>query len=440
MTSALGGRRELLDEERIAAAPLHHVVDGGRRRGDPGKLPHQDEDVMPVQAPEIQPDDPRIPLELGNEREGPDRADPAHPVRSVASSSDRRLAQVAREEPEEPAGPVVGPLDVLDHEHHGPVASLAFDHAQHGLEEPRLSLAIELVIRVAIVARPRRHLGEQARDLVPRRPEQGGEQAGLDRPGQLAERLDERRIRDGATSRGQARPAEHGGPAFPGRGDDTPDQPGLPDPCLAADDDRGPATGDGRFQRGVKARFLGAATDEGSPIATIDHSPPMIATGVAAASRADERLIRPAPSPGPSPGATHQRARGDLGSADGAGDLRAAIAVRGQDERLTIDDTELHRGRRRRPRCSSPATVTLSGEGAQSETTSSERRRSATEILRPRLIARLWPTRWSQPPMSSGSRPARTSRISRSNASWVRSSAAATSLVRLVRYRRSEPL
>ena len=285
MTSAAGGRRELLDEERIAAAPLHHVVDGGRRRGDPGKLPHQDEDVMPVQAPEIQPDDPRIPLELGHERE--DRIAPVQLIRPERGEQhDRRLAQVAREESEEPAGPVVGPLDVLDHEHHGPVAGLAFDHAQHGLEEPRLSLAIELRSG-GHLARPRRHLGEQARDLVSRRPELGGEQARLDRSGQLAERLDEGGIRDGATSRGQARPAEHRGPAIPGRGHDTPDQPRLSDPCLAADDDRGPVTGGGRFQRGVKARFLGAATDEGSPVFAIDHSPPMIATGVAAASRAD---------------------------------------------------------------------------------------------------------------------------------------------------------
>jgi hypothetical protein len=331
-------RRQLLDEERIAAGPVHDVVDGGRRRGGPGQLPQQHEDVMAIEAPQVQPDDPGIPLELGHERD--DRILPFQltgPQRG--QQQDRRFAQVAREEAEEPARALVGPLDVLDDEHHRAAASLALDHAEHGLEQPRLSLAVELVSR-GLVVRAGRHLREQARDLVPRRSEQRGEQRGRDGPRQLPERLDEGRIRDGAAPRGQARPAEHGGPAVPGGGGDPPDQPGLSDPCLTADDDGGSASGDGRFQSGVKARFLGATTDEGSPIDTIDHSPPMIATAEAAVSR-DGLMTGQHLRPNLRPGAAEQRARGDLGSADGAGDLGPAIPVRGQDESLAIDITEV---------------------------------------------------------------------------------------------------
>ncbi len=141
--ASAGSRRQLLHEERIAATPLHHVVDRGRRRCDPSEVPHHDEDVMPAEPAEIEPNDPCIPLELGHERQ--DRIAPLQLIRPERGEQhDRRIAQVAREESEQPAGPVVGPLDVLHHEHDWPVASLAFDHAQHGLEEPRLSLAIEL--------------------------------------------------------------------------------------------------------------------------------------------------------------------------------------------------------------------------------------------------------------------------------------------------------
>jgi hypothetical protein len=335
-------RRQLLDEERIAAGPLQDVVDDRRGRGAWDQGTQEGRHVPTIEPLEIEPCDPRVTLELGDqgqgripagEFQGPERDQEQH----------RRGAQVPGQEAEQAARAVVGPLDVLDDEHHRPDARLAFDDREQGFEEPRLSGTIEFEPQGCLVG-PRRDLGEQARDLVPRRSEQRRQASRLHGTGQTAERLDEGRIGDRATPRRQARAGHDRGATVPRRVPELRDEPALADARLATNDDRGPATEDRRVEEGLKARLLGAAPDERSPIETVEHCPPMIAM---AASRTVARMSRTKPGLagqqpgthlGPSP--TKKGPRREIAPSDRPGDLRAAVALRREDQSLAVDAAE----------------------------------------------------------------------------------------------------
>jgi hypothetical protein len=151
-------RRQLLDEERVAAAAVHHRVHARRRRRRGRQRPKQRRDLPTLEALQVYPFDPLVPLKLGDERQR--RISPSKIVRAEGhEDQDGRLPQVPRKEPEEAARPVVRPLDVLDDQHHRAAPRLALDDTEDGFEEPRLAGPVEFEARGRVLG-PRRDLGE----------------------------------------------------------------------------------------------------------------------------------------------------------------------------------------------------------------------------------------------------------------------------------------
>jgi hypothetical protein len=136
---------------------------------------------------------------------------------------------VAHQEVEQvPAGPV-GPVRVLDDQQHRPLFGQPFQHAEHPLEQAHPG-GPGVALRV----------GRQAGELP-------------------AQRRGERRVRQPLTAQLDTRSGQH---LTVHCGRELPDQAGLADPRLAADQDRGRVLGRGVGERGGQHAEFRASSDE----------------------------------------------------------------------------------------------------------------------------------------------------------------------------------
>ena len=201
-----GGREQLLGVERVALAALEQPVGelvGRRRVEDRGDLRDQ---LVAAEAREAEAVDAGRALELGQQR--PQRMAAVQLVRAVGDDERERLvARAAHEEGEEVARRLVGPVQVLEHEHDGLDAAQALDQREQRLEHARLVGAVAFGSG-ARRAELRHQLGE--RRARGRRERLGEIGAALDKlAGDRPQRVDQRRVRDRRAAQLQAVADEH---------------------------------------------------------------------------------------------------------------------------------------------------------------------------------------------------------------------------------------
>ncbi len=125
---------ELLDVEGVAAGPPHHRLDGHRGRqvtGDPG---HLAADVVRAEGRQVEADDPRQSLDLGQPRA--QRRIPADVVAAVRGDQHGpRQAATVGEGSDEVQGRAIGPMHILEHEADRAVDACSVERSSHGIEQ-----------------------------------------------------------------------------------------------------------------------------------------------------------------------------------------------------------------------------------------------------------------------------------------------------------------
>ena len=173
---------------------------------------------------------------------------------------DRGVAKVADEESDQVAGRAIGPVEVLQDEHDGCGRGQPLEHAKHHLEQPGLR---------PIDAWPGGHApgfaGEVRHEpgqLRPRRADHGLEHVRVGPPEEAAERLGDRREREGAVADDDAAPAEQDRALGLGEVAERGSQSGLADARFAGDQHRAAATLHGEPERGTQPIQLMGSPDE----------------------------------------------------------------------------------------------------------------------------------------------------------------------------------
>ena len=266
-----GGGEDLLGVERVPVRPGPDPVDEVPGRRDSQLVGQQARQFVAIEPPEVDPVDPLGAFELGDigrhdvariEFVGPQGGD----------NEDAGIAQVPRQEREQVTGRRVSPLDVLDDQDQRRDTGQPLNDAEDELEQPPLG---EPVVGPWVEARregsgwigvdPIRSwpdLRHQPRQLASVGPEERGDRAGIDVTQQRPEGLDEGRVWQPAGAEREAAtdqdPGALGGHPFA----ETLDEPRLPDPGLAGDEDHPQfAAGRARIDRGEAPR-LDRPTDE----------------------------------------------------------------------------------------------------------------------------------------------------------------------------------
>jgi len=148
---------------------------------------------------------------------------------------DGHRAQRPDQERGQVQGGLVGPVQVLDDEHHRPGLAQPLEQAEHQLEQ----LSGLQFLRRRGRGSARRELRKQPAQSLPGRPEQFLQPSGRSPARERAQRPDERRQRQALRAQFDAltRQNAESGRRRPAR--QLSDQPGLADPGLAADQDDG---------------------------------------------------------------------------------------------------------------------------------------------------------------------------------------------------------
>ena len=257
-----GGREQLLGVERVALAALEQAV--GElvvRRGveDRRDLRHH---LVAAEALQAEPVHAGRALELREQR--PQRMAPVQLVGAVGDHERQRLrARVAHEEGEEVARGLVGPVQVLEHEHDGPDAAEPLDQGEQGLEHARLVAAV--AVGRGDRARRARELGHQLRERGARGLREAVRDVGA-ALGQLArdraQRVDQRGVGDRGAAQLEAVADEHAGAGGGGARLELGDEPALADPGLPGDEREGGNARRRAAERAVESGELVRAADE----------------------------------------------------------------------------------------------------------------------------------------------------------------------------------
>ena len=134
LVPAPGGK--LLEEVRIAIGTVGETLDLAGRLTGPEQAAEQLEGRRPVDPAKLQPFDPVVPRQFGEERR--DRVPAAEVVGSDGRDHQQPGAgQATDDEVEEVAGRSIAPLEVLDDDHDRPLLGLDLQAVDGLLEEPR---------------------------------------------------------------------------------------------------------------------------------------------------------------------------------------------------------------------------------------------------------------------------------------------------------------
>ncbi len=266
-----GGGEDLLGVERVPVGPGPDPVDEVRGRRDSQLVGQQARQFVAIESPEVDPVDPLGALELGDiGRHDVARVELVGP--QGGDDQDAGIAQVPGQEREQVAGRRVGPLDVLDDQDQRRDPGEPLDDTEDELEQPPLGEPVvgpgskrpETAVGGSASTRSGRgaDLRHQPRQLASVRPEERRDRAGIDVAQQRPEGFDERRIRQPPGAEREAAtdqdPGALGGHPFA----EPLDEPRLPDPGLAGDEDHPRfAAGRARIDRGEAPR-LDRPTDE----------------------------------------------------------------------------------------------------------------------------------------------------------------------------------
>jgi hypothetical protein len=248
------GGEQLLGVEGVALRAgehLAHLARCGPVVEDPGEQVGQ---LAAAEAAELQPLDPAAAVQLGEERA--QRMAPVQLVAAVGEHQRRPGAQVVDQVAEQVAGRAVGPVQVLDDQQDRSARGQPVQHAQQQLEQ---------AARSGRARRRRRRPAElrhQPGQLRPRVAEELVQRGGIRRGDQRPQRLDHRRVRQGAVAHVEAAADQHGGVGGPGPPGTLGDQPRLAHPSLARHHHRGGRSGHRPVQRGVEPGQLRGATHQ----------------------------------------------------------------------------------------------------------------------------------------------------------------------------------
>ncbi len=236
-------RDQLLGEERIPVRPPGDRVEQGRGRrcaDDPGQKLDQ---LVALEAAEVESLDPRLPFRLG--QPGGQRVSTVELIGAEGADDEQPLvARVAPQEGEEVAGRPVRPVEILDDEEDRAFSRQTAEQVEEPFEDPDL----EPVVAAAgsgrgpvAVGRRRRQLRDEAGEDRQGRAGCRGDGLRIAVAGQRSQDLDDRTERKGVVAERHRSALEHK-PAVvaqPGRG--LGDQPALADPSLTADEHDGRA-------------------------------------------------------------------------------------------------------------------------------------------------------------------------------------------------------
>jgi hypothetical protein len=266
---------ELLDEEGIAVGPLVDALRHGALGRRPQDRRRQRTRLGRVEAVEVDPLRPARAFQL--RQPGPHRV-PA--VELVRSDRQRQADSLGAHGPDQvrdriPGGRV-GPVQVLDHEQQRLQVAQAVDHAQDGLEQPRLR---PLGARIDADGRARDHARRRFRrerrhepgELRTVGPDHLGSRLGRQVVGEPAQRLDQRAIREAALPDVGARAADDAHVQALREGGQLGDEPRLPDARLARDQQVPGLALDGRRQGLARAGQLAVAADHGRTDESAGH-------------------------------------------------------------------------------------------------------------------------------------------------------------------------
>ena len=254
----------LADEERVAAGLFvdrsREVV--GRPLDAGGELDVLG-DPFRVEAPERHPPRPLDPGEVP-ERVGERVMAPELDIPVGADQEQVRPREPAGDEAQQEQRGLVGPMQVVEHDHQRPGARGADEEVAERVEEPEARLLGLHVGRLADVAEPVGDLGDDLGYV-------GGPAAELpaqpDRVGVAdvrAQRLRPGPVRGLSLGLVAASPVDAGA-ADPGVGRELLGRPRLADPGIPRDQQQPPATGVRALELGAHLLELGVATDEHAP-------------------------------------------------------------------------------------------------------------------------------------------------------------------------------
>ena len=249
------GGKELLGEERVAiGAGVGAIDELGRRiaaddRGD------ELTQLVAIEARELHAFDDPGSVELGERRS--QRVPPVQVVGAIGPEQhDPSRAQAARQIHEEVARRPVGPMQVFENDQRRNPIAEAFEHAEQLLEQ-RGRAELRILGRGDAV-----QLGDERREIVARRTDDGLEGDVVEFAVKRAQRLDDRTERERAIDDLDAAPADHerrlGEPAF-----EFGDEARLADAGLAGEEhSRRHLVGDHGLPERFEPGQLGVTTDE----------------------------------------------------------------------------------------------------------------------------------------------------------------------------------
>jgi len=230
--TVVAGHEQLLDEEGVAIRssmdPIGQVA-RGRRTQD--RLEHL-AGVSRIEPLQVHPFDPAAAVELGEPRE--ERVPPVQLVRAEGhDQNDPIRSDVADEERDGLPGRHIGPMQVLDDEDDRGDLGQAMEQAQDGIQQTGLE---RFALGGAINGDARSERRDEVGEIGPRRADHGLQLGRIQLLSQIAQGLDERRVRHAAVADVGTAAHEDAHPACRRHRRDLGDEPRLADARLAGDE------------------------------------------------------------------------------------------------------------------------------------------------------------------------------------------------------------
>ena len=249
---------DLLDQVGIPAGPVEHLIRHGRGRFAVEDRRELGRDLAAAESAQLDVVHRPDPLPAGQQR-----AQRMPPVKLIGTVGDHQQHRHRPQRPDQERGQIqrgrVGPVQILDDEHHRPDRAQPPEQAQHQLQQlPRLQ---------ALARRrgsgPGPELGKQPGQPWPSRAQQLAQFAGRRHAGQRPQRIHQRGQRQPFRAQLDALAGQHAEPRRRPQRRQLTDQTGLADPGLPADQrHRGLTALRPPHRRGQQLQLIPAADED----------------------------------------------------------------------------------------------------------------------------------------------------------------------------------